>query len=90
MGAVSNSPSPPTTWPEECQLLEACDSARQPSTTAWDALGDLDEPDEDLALSGRWADLLPSIPEGETISGTLIDEAGCRCLGGGPGTGVFS
>jgi DNA (cytosine-5)-methyltransferase 1 len=33
---------------------------------AWDALGD-EEPDasEDLAVKGRWADLLPSIPEGE-------------------------
>lgn len=34
--------------------------------TAWDAVGTLDvEPDEDLRLSGKWADLLPSIPEGE-------------------------
>lgn len=33
---------------------------------AWDALGD-DEPDpsEDLEVKGKWADLLPSIPEGE-------------------------
>jgi len=34
--------------------------------TAWDALGDLGEP-EDLSetrIRGRWADLLPSIPEG--------------------------
>lgn len=35
--------------------------------TAWDALGDLPEhPNEsDLAMTGRWAGLLPSIPEGE-------------------------
>ena len=34
--------------------------------TAWDALGDLPPPgDEDLAMRGKWADLLPSIPEGE-------------------------
>lgn len=39
---------------------------RQPYRTAWDALGDLGEPvdlDETL-LRGRWASLLPSIPEG--------------------------
>lgn len=38
----------------------------EPHRTAWDALADV-EPDqnEDLALRGKWADLLPSIPEGE-------------------------
>ena len=39
---------------------------RTPYRTAWDALGDLDEPgDPGLRMSGKWADLLPSIPEGE-------------------------
>lgn len=34
--------------------------------TAWDAIGDVTpDPSEDLALTGRWADLLPSIPEGQ-------------------------
>jgi DNA (cytosine-5)-methyltransferase 1 len=35
-------------------------------TTAWDAIGHLEEAHglEDLALRGKWADLLPSIPEG--------------------------
>jgi DNA (cytosine-5)-methyltransferase 1 len=35
--------------------------------TAWDAIGDLPFwPEEDnLAMGGQWADLLPSIPEGE-------------------------
>lgn len=34
--------------------------------TAWDAIGDLEpERDEDLAVRGKWADLLPSIPEGK-------------------------
>lgn len=35
--------------------------------TAWDALGDLDEPEFDDALLplGKWGGLLPSIPEGE-------------------------
>jgi len=34
--------------------------------TAWDAIGDLVEEvgDEDLAVRGKWAGLLPSIPEG--------------------------
>lgn len=33
--------------------------------TAWDALGGSSpRSDEDLAISGKWADLLPSIPEG--------------------------
>lgn len=36
--------------------------------TAWDALGDLQEPEKDepgLKVGGKWGDLLPSIPEGE-------------------------
>ena len=34
--------------------------------TAWDAIGGLNVvPGEDLQLRGKWADLLPSIPEGE-------------------------
>jgi DNA (cytosine-5)-methyltransferase 1 len=38
----------------------------EPYRTAWDALGD-EEPDssENLAVAGKWADLLPSIPEGQ-------------------------
>lgn len=37
----------------------------EPYRTAWDAIGDLQSPvDEDLAMRGQWADLLPSIPEG--------------------------
>lgn len=34
--------------------------------TAWDALGDEEPPrDEDLRVRGKWANLLPSIPEGQ-------------------------
>jgi DNA (cytosine-5)-methyltransferase 1 len=34
--------------------------------TAWDAIGDLEADDDPaLRLRGKWADLLPSIPEGE-------------------------
>lgn len=37
-----------------------------PYRTAWDALADVaPEPDEDLAVRGKWAELLPSIPEGQ-------------------------
>ncbi len=39
----------------------------EPYHTAWDALGDLPERPNDptLKMGGKWADLLPSIPEGE-------------------------
>lgn len=38
----------------------------EPFRTAWDAIGDLvPNPAEDLALRGKWAGLLPSIPEGK-------------------------
>jgi len=34
--------------------------------TAWDAIGDVElSPDDDVELTGRWADLVPSIPEGK-------------------------
>ena len=39
---------------------------REPYRRAWDALGDLevDRDDPELQVTGKWADLLPSIPEG--------------------------
>lgn len=39
----------------------------EPYRTAWDALGDLEEPgnEQGLKVGGKWGDLLPSIPEGE-------------------------
>lgn len=39
---------------------------REPYRTAWDALGDLGEPEdiEETLPRGRWAGLLPTIPEG--------------------------
>ena len=42
------------------------EGALEPYRTAWDALGDLPtEPnDEDLKVTGKWAGLLPTIPEG--------------------------
>jgi DNA (cytosine-5)-methyltransferase 1 len=37
----------------------------EPYRTAWDALADVSNPEEeDLAVRGKWAELLPSIPEG--------------------------
>lgn len=39
---------------------------REPYRNAWDAIGDLPKPnDEGLRMTGAWADLLPSIPEGQ-------------------------
>lgn len=36
------------------------------AATAWDAIGNMKEPQgKDLTVKGKWADLLPSIPEGE-------------------------
>lgn len=43
-------------------------SELEPFRTAWDAIGDLGEPpceEQGLTIGGKWADLLPSIPEGE-------------------------
>lgn len=37
----------------------------EPLVTAWDAIGDLPPSGEDLRMRGKWASLLPSIPEGE-------------------------
>ena len=38
---------------------------REPYRTAWDAIGDVQPgSDEDLGARGKWAELLPSIPEG--------------------------
>ena len=42
-------------------------SAGEPFRTAWDALGDLPEPNDltGLIVGGKWGDLLPTIPEGQ-------------------------
>lgn len=41
-------------------------SNRRAFVTAWDAIGDLAEDgNPDLGMRGKWADLLPSVPEGE-------------------------
>lgn len=55
---------PPATHGASDELLLG---AIEPYRTTWDALGDLPERlnDPTLKLGGKWADLLPSIPEGE-------------------------
>lgn len=54
----------PTHFPEETEK-DLLDADVQPYRTAWDALADVTiSQDEDLAVRGKWADLLPSIPEG--------------------------
>ena len=54
--------------PNDVQLaLEASQppDGLEPPLTAWDAIGDLqDNDDPELAVGGKWAELLPSIPEG--------------------------
>ena len=49
--------------PEQVEL--ELDGPTQSFHTAWDALWDLDDDDSpELKLRGKWADLLPSVPEG--------------------------
>ena len=50
---------------EQAPLFALSDNL-EPYHTAWDALGDLENNDDpSLRMTGKWADLLPSIPEGE-------------------------
>lgn len=59
-GKEFNFPAPGYAAPETLGLGE------QPYRTAWDAIGDLPAfPNEDLSMGGKWADLLPSVPEGQ-------------------------
>jgi DNA (cytosine-5)-methyltransferase 1 len=53
---------PAATHAEDGSLL-----GLEPYRTAWDALGDLPESPNrsDLRMTGKWAELLPSIPEGQ-------------------------
>jgi DNA (cytosine-5)-methyltransferase 1 len=46
---------------------DIADTDLQPYRTTWDALGDLPERlnDRNVRMTGKWADLMPSIPEGQ-------------------------
>lgn len=55
----------PTATHGDASELQLSLLALPPHRTAWDALADVQpDPDEDLDMRGAWADLLPSIPEG--------------------------
>jgi len=57
-------PEPTHTSSEDAQS-SLLDAGLEPFLTAWDAIGDLKTSSgEDLKVRGKWADLLPSIPEG--------------------------
>jgi DNA (cytosine-5)-methyltransferase 1 len=46
-------------------IIEEGDEKLEPPRTAWDALADVVlDPNEDVAATGHWAELLPTIPEG--------------------------
>ncbi|MCH2535070.1 MAG: DNA cytosine methyltransferase, partial [Bdellovibrionales bacterium] len=52
--------------PRYGEIGQNCSSELRPYRTAWDAIGDLDDDlITELAPRGKWADLLPSIPEGK-------------------------
>ena len=55
----------PTHAPQD--ELEVAEGLLEPYRTTWDALADIDQPNEDPALQvgGKWGDLLPTIPEGQ-------------------------
>jgi DNA (cytosine-5)-methyltransferase 1 len=62
-GSAFRFPAPTHTAEPEPGLLPGV--ALVPFRTAWDAIGDVaPDPSEDLAVRGKWASLLPSIPEG--------------------------
>lgn len=63
-GALFRFPSPT----HSLEISSETGAGLQPCLTAWDAIGDLQDEKfegEDLRVRGRWAELLPSIPEGE-------------------------
>ena len=57
-------------------------SPLEPYRTAWDALGDLEDDDNpELDPRGKWAELLPSIPEGENYLWHTDRGGGMRLFG---------
>lgn len=72
---------PKVTHGEPDDLLR--DTDLEPYRTTWDALGGLPERPNDpaLALSGKWARLLPSIPEGENYLWHTVRGGGMPLFG---------
>jgi DNA (cytosine-5)-methyltransferase 1 len=68
-GACFEFPKPTHTKPKKqrgTRRSSSEDKDLEPFHTAWDAIGDLQEDGSaELRMTGKWADLLPSIPEGE-------------------------
>jgi len=67
VGSIDGAPFTfPTPTHGNASNFEARATTLSPYRTAWDALGDLpqDTNDPALRMTGKWADLLPSIPEG--------------------------
>lgn len=59
-------PAPTHAAPQSDPQEDFVVTALQPYRTAWDALGDEPPPEgETLEVTGKWARLLPSIPEGQ-------------------------
>jgi DNA (cytosine-5)-methyltransferase 1 len=54
----------------------------KPHATTWDAIGDLENSNEpELQIRGRWAELLPSIPEGDNYLWHTERGGGLRLFG---------
>lgn len=67
-GCCFNFPSPTHLAADDTHksLFTSLSKPLLPLVTAWDAIGHLEhDPADDLRMRGRWAELLPSIPEGE-------------------------
>lgn len=65
-GKVFRFPSATHSRPDNGPQASLFGSGHLDPVTAWDAIGGIPlDPNEDLAVRGQWADLLPSIPEGE-------------------------
>jgi DNA (cytosine-5)-methyltransferase 1 len=63
---VASREGTPFTFPKATHQPDGADGDLPRYRTAWDAIGDVvPGDDEDLAMHGTWADLLPSVPEGE-------------------------
>jgi len=59
-------PKPTHTPIDEGQINIPAFKKKESYVTAWEAIGDIAEDElQDLKVGGKWADLLPSIPEGE-------------------------